>query len=79
MWQAWLRTDNKYELVNVENGYIVNKSGMTSKSLSVVTSFVDYIQYGVRGNLPSYLCRDLDYISSRGSNYCPCHIKLPLV
>lgn len=79
MWPAWSRNDGKWELVNVQDGFIVNKSGMTSKCLSVIVSMVDYMEYGQRGNLPKYICSDLDYIASQGGRYCPCHIKIPFV
>lgn len=79
MWQGICRKDGTWELVNVKGGYIVNQSGMTSKSQLIILAMSGYMEYRVQGNLPSHICRDLDYILSQGENYCPCKIKVPLV
>lgn len=79
MWKAWLRTDGYYEFVNIVDGHIVNKSGLTSKDLSVVVNMADYINFGYSGKLPPHICRDLDYICSQGVDYCPCKIKIPWI
>lgn len=59
------KNDNKWELVLVDGLDIVCRSGMVSRHHLVITQMASYMNEGLKGNLTTDICMDLNYLKER--------------